>query len=449
MARAENVAPFPRGEPDQDLSGDRVRSYVLLLAGALLLLSALAGWGLWLVRPDLRDPVLAAEFGILAGLAVLSMAAAFWLHRDDVLRADRARALDLTPTVIRGADGVVRYWSRGCEDLFDIAAAQALGRREHDLLGTEFGEPLEAIQWRLRRQGAWQGELRHRLPDGRALRTMSRWAWRERGFGRPPQIVETIADITEARQAQASVRELEAELSHVSRVAGMGEMAAALAHELNQPLTAMGNFLAAADHMLQRPGAHRAKEARNAVQLALRQAERAGDIVRRMREFVRRGDAVVAAEPLPALVEEAAALALLLTRRHPVDVRFELDAAAVMVRANRVQIQQVLLNLMRNAIEALGDRPAPRRLTISACPVGDIVEVRVMDNGPGIDPAVAPSLFDPFVSTKEGGMGVGLFISRRIVEAHGGSIVVEPAAGGGAVFRFTLPIAEEVVADAA
>lgn len=449
MHGAQSAAPPPRGEPDRNLDGERQRSLVVVTVGGGLMLSGLGGWILWLVRPDLRDPILAAEFLVLVALALVTVLAGFWLHRDDVLRADRAKALDLTPTVIRGADGVVRYWSRGCEDLFSISAAQALGRREHDLLGTEFAEPLEAIQWRLRRQGFWQGELSHRLPDGRVMRTMSRWAWRERGFGRPPQVVETITDVTEARLAQASVRELEAELSHVSRVAGMGEMAAALAHELNQPLTAMANFLAAADHMLHRPGAQRSKDARNAVQLALRQAERAGDIVRRMRDFVRRGEAAVTAESLPALIEEAAALAMLLTRRHPVEVRLDIDPGAGLVLANRVQIQQVLINLMRNGIEALRDRPAPRRLVIEARRGDSVVDIRVVDNGPGVDPAIAPSLFAPFVSSKEGGMGVGLFISRRIVEAHGGVIGLEAIAEGGAAFHFTLPIAEEVVADAA
>ncbi len=240
------------------------------------------------------------------------------------------------------------------------------------------------------------------------------------------------------RESEAQVRDLETELSHLSRVADMGEMAAALAHEMNQPLTAMANFLSAAERLLQAGGETKADEAASAVRLAAGQAERAGDIVRRMRDFVRRGETDTGIEDLPRMVEDAAGLATILTRQHPVDIRLDLDPRARDVLANRVQIQQVLVNLMRNAIDAMRDQTGPCGLNVVTRRLGDEVEVTVADTGPGIAPAVARTLFNPFVSTKPGGMGVGLFISRRIVQAHGGRMWVEPGPEGGAVFRFTL-----------
>lgn len=241
------------------------------------------------------------------------------------------------------------------------------------------------------------------------------------------------------RESEAQVRDLEGELSHLSRVADMGEMASALAHELNQPLTAMANFLGAADRLLGAGGQAKADEAASAVRLAAVQAERAGDIVRRMRDFVRRGEADTGVEDLPRIVDEAANLAVILTRQHPVAICLDLDARARTVLANRVQVQQVLVNLMRNAVDAMRDQDGPSSIDVATRLRGDEVEVTVADTGPGISPSVARTLFNPFVSTKAGGMGVGLFISRRIVQAHGGRMWVETGPLGGAVFHFTLP----------
>jgi two-component system sensor kinase FixL len=184
-----------------------------------------------------------------------------------------------------------------------------------------------------------------------------------------------------------------------------------------------------------------------ALQKAADQALRAGEIIRRLRDFVSRGETEVAVENLSKLVEEASALALVGAKQHGVRVRFNLSPEADRVFADKVQVQQVLLNLMRNAMEAMAEAGSPRReLVISTALVngdGDMVEASVSDTGPGIAPQIAGQLFQPFVTTKRQGMGVGLSISRTIIEAHGGELRLQTNPGGGAKFTFTLPRADK------
>jgi two-component system sensor kinase FixL len=229
----------------------------------------------------------------------------------------------------------------------------------------------------------------------------------------------------------------------------MGEMASTLAHELNQPLSAIGNYLKGSQRLLESADDERSATMRNALDKAAEQAVRAGQIIRRLRDFVSRGETERRVERVSKLVEEASALALVGTRELGVDVRLRIRPDADLVVADRVQIQQVLLNLIRNAIDAM-DASVRRELTIATKPVeNDMVEVSVSDTGPGIAPEIADQLFQPFVTTKRQGMGVGLSISRTIVDAHGGGIWAEANKGGGTVFRLTLPaVAEEDCADA-
>jgi two-component system sensor kinase FixL len=178
----------------------------------------------------------------------------------------------------------------------------------------------------------------------------------------------------------------------------------------------------------------------DAVNQAAEQALRAGQVIRHLRDFVARGEGERHIEGLPKLIEEASALALVGAKEKSVRVRFDLDPDAPLVLADRIQVQQVLLNLMRNAIEAMHERPR-RDLVIAtrALAAEGLVEVSVTDTGTGLAPEVAARLFQPFVTTKPNGMGVGLSICRTIVEAHGGRIRVESGPAGGTIFRFTLP----------
>ena len=251
-----------------------------------------------------------------------------------------------------------------------------------------------------------------------------------------------IRDLTRRQATEVRLEEMQAELAHASRVSAMGTMASALAHELNQPLTAVANYVEAARDLLANPNADNITIVREALGDAATQAVRAGQIVRRLRDFIARGDTDKRVENLRGLINEANALALIGVAELGIDIRIEIDENISGVLVDKVQIQQVLVNLIRNAVEAMIDAPE-RRLTISAIPVaGQMVEVSVVDTGSGLDADVESKLFQPFVSTKDAGMGLGLSICQTIIEAHDGRIWLDKPVSGGTAFRFTLAAAD-------
>lgn len=251
-----------------------------------------------------------------------------------------------------------------------------------------------------------------------------------------------VRDLTERQKTEQRVQELQSELVHISRLTAMGEMASALAHELNQPLSALVNYLKGSLRLLDADPAAPPR-LRDAIHKAGDQALRAGDIIRRLRDFVASGEVERHVESLPGLIEEASALALVGAREQGVRVVFSFSPDVDRVLADRVQIQQVVLNLIRNAIEAMEESPE-KILEVRLEPAADDQAlVAVADTGSGISAQVADQLFQPFVTTKRAGMGVGLSISRTIIEAHGGRIWAEPNAGGGTRFCFTLPSVRE------
>lgn len=252
-----------------------------------------------------------------------------------------------------------------------------------------------------------------------------------------------MRDLSERQDAARRLQDMQAELSRISRISAMGSLAAALAHELNQPLTAIANYLEAARDLIAQPGARTTEEAiqalvAEAVTEAAAQSIRAGQIVRRLREFIARGDNEKRIEPLGKLIAEAQALALIGVGNGEVDVQIDLGNAAPTVLVDRIQIQQVLFNLLRNAIEAGGDA-ARKHIRITARRAdGDMVLLTIADDGPGLGADAARHLFEPFQSSKREGMGLGLSICRTIVEAHGGRIWYQADAASGSAFHFTL-----------
>ena len=246
-----------------------------------------------------------------------------------------------------------------------------------------------------------------------------------------------VRDISEREETERRLHTLQDELAHVSRLTALGEMASALAHELNQPLSATANYVKGCVRLIDHAQPDLPK-IRHALEQAGEQTLRAGQIIRRLREFVTKGEAERRIENLPKLLEEAGALAMVGAKEKGVRLRFRMDADAREVLADKVPIQQVVLNLMRNAIDAM-EATGERNLTVGTRSLPDqMIEVFVADTGPGLAPEVAGRLFEPFLTTKKTGMGVGLSISRTIVEAHGGRIWAEANPTGGAVFRFTL-----------
>jgi two-component system sensor kinase FixL len=258
-----------------------------------------------------------------------------------------------------------------------------------------------------------------------------------------------IRDLTERQETEARMQEIQAELVHMSRLTAMGEMASALAHELNQPLSAIANYMKGSRRLLQDSSDENAPVVRDAMDKAAEQALRAGEIIRRLRDFVARGESERRVEDVKKLVEEASALALVGAKDLGVRVRFAFDPKAEFVLADKVQVQQVLLNLMRNAIEAMEEMERRELVITTALVANNLVAISVSDTGTGIAREVAAQLFQPFITTKRHGMGVGLSISRTIIEAHGGSIAPQPNPGGGTVFTLTLPaVSKEEVGDA-
>lgn len=252
-----------------------------------------------------------------------------------------------------------------------------------------------------------------------------------------------IRDLTDQQLTENRLKELQSEVTHMSRFTALGEMASTLAHEINQPLTAINNYLRGCARLLDRLEGRLEGEPvpamREALARAADQALRAGQIIRRLREFVARGDSERRVEALARLIEDASTLALVGAREHAIAVSFRFDPRAGQVVADRIQIQQVLVNLIRNAVDVLAESPGARELVFATALLDDgMVEISVADSGTGLAPEAREHLFQPFVTTKQKGMGLGLSICRTIVEAHGGKIVADARPGGGTVFRFTL-----------
>jgi two-component system sensor kinase FixL len=285
-----------------------------------------------------------------------------------------------------------------------------------------------------------------------------------------------IRDLTERQEAELRVHDLQSVLAHVQRVSEMGTLATSLAHELNQPLTAIANYVETARDLLEKnaenilmirkslddaaiddpsttPGlleenAETIAVVREALDECASQSVRAGQIVRRLRDFISRGESERRIESLQRLITEASALALVGAGDQNVEVDVRLDPLADRVLVDRIQIQQVLLNLIRNAIEAMEDSPVRRLLIYSEREASGLIRITVADSGPGLAPDVAKHLFEAFRSTKESGMGLGLSISATIVAAHGGRIWAEPSKLGGTAFHFTVIDADSEEAQA-
>jgi two-component system sensor kinase FixL len=363
-------------------------------------------------------------------------------HLED--REDHLQSiLDTVPDamIVIDSAGAILSFSAAAERLFGWRADEAIGRNVSILMPSPYREQHDGYLDRYRVTGERRivgigrvvvGERR----DGSTF-PMELAVGEVVGRGERRLFTGFVRDLTERQSTERRLQDLQSELVHVSRLTALGEMASALAHELNQPLSAIGNYLRGCERLLRTETVDHEK-LRGALASAAGQALRAGEIIRRLRAFVSKGEAERRIESLPQLLEEAGALAMTGARELGVRLRFDIARDVDLVIADKVQIQQVALNLMRNAIDAM-EHSERRELTVSArLAADDKVEVRVSDTGPGIDPAVASQLFQPFVTTKAQGMGVGLSISRTIVEAHGGRIWADANADGGATFHFTI-----------
>lgn len=359
------------------------------------------------------------------------------------LRALLDAAVDAV--VVIDSNGRIETFNRAAEELFGYPAADTLGhnvsmlmpephRSAHDGYLRRYHETGEAHIIGLGR------EVVARRRDGSEF-PASLAVGRVEGAS-PPRYVGFIRDISSRLAAERAAAQAQERLTHVARLSTMGEMAAGLAHEINQPLAAITTYAQACQHLLAAGEPADSADIRESLAQISRQALRAGEVIRRLRAFVANRE--VRREPVACnqLIEDLVSLARPDARAH--DVRLVLDVAPDLpqVMADVVQLQQVLINLIRNAIDATLAGGSAREVILRAVPMPEGVEISVHDHGSGVEPGTLSKLFNPFFTTKAHGTGLGLAISRTIVHAHGGKLGYRPEPGGGACFHFTLPAFE-------
>lgn len=359
---------------------------------------------------------------------------------------ERANLLDLThdTVFVRNMDDVITFWNRGAEERYGWTREEAIGQVSHVINKTTFPAPLPEIKAELTRTGRWEGELLHTRRDGSVVTVASRWALQRDEHGNPVAVLETNNDITERKRAEEALQKVQTELTHVSRVMTLGELTASIAHEVNQPLAAIvtnGNaclrWLGGATPNL--------SEARQAVQRIIKDSYRASEVIARIRTLVKKAPPRSDLVDLNEVIVEVIALAQSEARRNRVFLKRQLKNDLPHVRGDRVQLQQVILNLIINGLEAIAkSKDGTRELSISS-DVDDAnkVIVAVRDSGEGLDAQNLERVFDAFYTTKPEGMGMGLAISRTIIESHGGRLWATPNSPKGAVFQFTLSTAED------
>jgi PAS domain S-box-containing protein len=376
-----------------------------------------------------------AAIGATTFLAVRNQAA-------NAMLRERARLLDLTHDTIfsRNMNDTITYWNLGAEKLYGWRADEAIGKNSHQLMRTIFPEPLDSINAELARTGRWEGELVHTRRDGTLVKVASRWSLQNDDRNRLTGTLETNNDITERSQAQEALQVAQAELAHVSRLTTLGELMASIAHEVNQPLAGIVTNGEACLRWLNFDPPELG-EVRSGLESIISDGVRASEVIWGLRALTKKTQSQRVALDINELVEEVAKLLQRELLNNRVTLQLDLSQELPNIMGDRVQLQQVVLNLIINGIQAMSsidDRPRNLLVQSRRNEAGEVV-VAVIDNGTGIDPAIADQLFGAFFTTKTSGLGMGLSICRSIIEAHGGKVIARNNQGQGAAFQFTIP----------
>jgi two-component system sensor kinase FixL len=364
----------------------------------------------------------------------------------------RASLLDLThdSIFVRDMNDVITYWNRGAQELYGWTSEEATGQVSHQFTQTIFPAPLEEINKQLLDTGRWEGELIHSKRDGSRVVVASRWSLQRDELGRPAVILETNTDITERKRAEEeqrrsaeALRQAEADLAHVSRVTTMGELTASLAHEVNQPITAAVTNAKTCVRWLAADTPN-IEEARDAALRSAKNGTRAAEIISRIRLLFQKGAPKRELVDINEVIQEIVMLLSSEATRYSISVRAELGTGLPELTGDSVQLQQVIMNLVLNGIEAMKDVDDKRELFIkSERWEKEQVLVSVHDTGVGLPPQQADRIFDAFFTTKLHGTGMGLSISRSIVESHGGRLWADGNSPRGATFFIGLPTGVE------
>jgi two-component system sensor kinase FixL len=364
-------------------------------------------------------------------------------EREALLQAIIETAPDALITIDEA--GLIRIFNPAAERIFGFRAEEVIGQNVHCLMPAPYREQHDGYIRRYLETGEKRiigigREVEGRRKDGSVF-PMELAVGEVHDDGHK-LFAGFVRDISARRDAERRLHELRSELLHVSRLSEMGEMASALAHEMNQPLTAIINYLQACRRLLGTAEARGRVE--ELIEKVIGQATRAGQIIRNLRKFISRGETERTEQQVNLVVEEAASLALLGTPEKGIQVAFDLAPDLPPVMIDRIQIHQVITNLIRNAVDAVAAAER-RRITIRTAHAGAVaVEIQVQDSGPGLAEEVAERLFQPFVTTKPDGIGIGLSICRTIVDAHDGRLWATPDPAGGTIFHLTLPAVSDM-----
>ena len=361
---------------------------------------------------------------------------------EEVLRK-QANLLELAhdAIIVRGMDDDITYWNSGAEETYGWLREEALGRTAQDLLQSMYPSDLEDLKNEVIREGHWDGELMQTRRDGAQIVVASRWALQRDEHAKPVAMLQINTDITERKRAAEELQATQSQLAHMARVTTMGELAASIAHEVNQPLTAVvanGNaclrWLAGEEPNLD--------EAREAVVRIVSEGKRAAEVIQRIRSLLKKSAPEKSRLDMNEVIREVLVLTNHQILKKRVSVRTEMTVGLPAISGDRVQLQQVFLNLVMNALEATAAAVEnSREIVVTSEEIEpNEVMVAIRDSGVGIDPDKVDKLFQPFFTTKPDGMGMGLSISRSIIEAHGGRLWADRNNGPGSTFKFSVPV---------
>ncbi len=425
----------------------------ILLVSAVCILLTVLSYAIVHGESFGSGPALRALIGLCA-IGVSTVAALRNREAAESLIA-QAALLDLTHDAIfvRDRNDIITYWNAGAEELYGWPAKEALGRNANSLLKTKYPPSTSPLE-QLDDPGRWQGELIHTRRDGSEIWVASRWAVQRDERGRPVATMETNSDITEQKHAEDALHDARSQLEHVTRVSTLGELTASIAHEVNQPLAAIVTNGEAGLRWLLRDEPN-LEEVRRAVERMIGNGRRASEVIARLRALASKSNPSHTVLTLNDIVTDVIPLVEREMHNNDVALRLDLQAPAPFVLGDRVQLAQVVINVVVNAIHAMSQiEGRTRRLSItSRTSYGQsnsrMAVLEIEDTGTGIDPKMADHLFSAFHTTKADGMGMGLSISRTIVESHGGSISATSGKQSGALFAIRLPVLQQDDASAA